>query len=207
MKKRDIQPGFFGVHADTVGGVNYDTAASTDIARIISGQIGTHVAVVTIGGDVTGNNKRSESTGEPELVSWSTPGEGFIRTTIASYPLLNRTISVYNDYINNGSTLYTRDEYNGYGDTWLSFNTYGMEGDYVDDAIQDMYTVVGEQSETVGYWIAQEKQYPSGLEEIDVYDKFCLSLGKTYAPGLESIIVGEVYIEAYGGIDTICQGG
>lgn len=188
------------------GSVNVtEDSYAYDIAGMISSEIRKPVSVVVLGSESNCNKRDAQD----HLLSWSIDEGNFLRTTPTSLSQLSATIESYDTFASAGGSnvSVSRREYNDYGDTWVSYNAYGYDASVTQDAINEMYYVVEGTSEALGYYVTTTKEYPSGLAEIDSVSKFCLAMAQDAIPGEKSIIVGEIYMGAYGGIDGECQGG
>ncbi|KAK9482071.1 hypothetical protein V1527DRAFT_486047 [Lipomyces starkeyi] len=85
--------------------------------------------------------------------------------------------------------------------SWMSYNLYGenmQEGSYYEEPL-DEEANQDKTDDLDDYFVKENKQY---------HDKFCLGLSpQTDSVGIDSIIVGEIYVNAYGGLDGECQNG
>lgn len=92
---------------------------------------------------------------------------------------------------------------------WLSFNTFGenmkLGKAYGGNFKEYRKKLKAEALTTAGdAWDEDIAQGGTGL----YHDKFCLGVGgEKSSVGQDSIIVGEVYTNAWGGVDTICRDG
>ncbi|KAK5780304.1 hypothetical protein RI543_002059 [Arxiozyma heterogenica] len=59
----------------------------------------------------------------------------------------------------------------------------------------------------IGNMFVSQIQPCTDMPYYSVQSKFCASFGDSSTPGIDSIMVGEVYVDAYGGIDNECQTG
>jgi hypothetical protein len=83
---------------------------------------------------------------------------------------------------------------------WMSYNVYGWNGadQWDGNGIKDTMGDLGSSS-------SYELQYLND-NDIESVGKFCAAASLPgNRPGVDSIIVGEVYLEAYGGIDSQCD--
>lgn len=89
--------------------------------------------------------------------------------------------------------------------SWVSYNIYG-DNPYLCEAEQqwtsDYQNTILDLVSRNGAQQVQDCQQP---ECYSILQKLCLSVGDSTTPGVESEVVGEVYLNSYGGIDAQCQ--
>ncbi|KAJ8060617.1 hypothetical protein OCU04_010927 [Sclerotinia nivalis] len=125
---------------------------------------------------------------------------GVIRTALGGVETLPRILDGFADFKNNVTRVQKRQSEEV---DWLSFNTYGenMEegGVYIEGLDEDANASKTSADYGVDGWAESYDYYASSM---------CLGASPPNdGQGVDSIIVGEVYMNAYGGIDTICQSG
>lgn len=125
---------------------------------------------------------------------------GVIRTALGGIETLPRILDGFADFKNNVPRVQRRQSEEV---DWLSFNTYGENmyegGIYVEGLDEDANSSKSSADFSVDGWSEGYDYYASSM---------CLSAGSPgSAQGVNSVIVGEVYMNAYGGIDTTCQSG
>ncbi|KAK9349676.1 hypothetical protein V1523DRAFT_168004 [Lipomyces doorenjongii] len=113
--------------------------------------------------------------------------ESFIQFS-RGWPTLSNTTHVINK---RNDMLASRMSYTVYGENMQGGSYYEEPLD--EEANQD------KTDDSDDYFVKENKQY---------HDKFCLGLSsQTDSVGIDSIIVGEIYVNAYGGLDGECQNG
>lgn len=91
---------------------------------------------------------------------------------------------------------------------WQSYNSYGYNGGYVTDWMQ--WGEVDQMAAAMQYENFMLEQIQPCTDSYSCYgviQKVCLSGGMSQEQGVDSAWVGEVYINAYGGIDEQCDCG
>ncbi|KAK6200998.1 uncharacterized protein RJT21DRAFT_113651 [Scheffersomyces amazonensis] len=82
--------------------------------------------------------------------------------------------------------------------TYVSFNSYGLN--------MDLARNFEASDHTVAHTVAESLSDSSWVNYYDgIASKYCMALGTNDKAGVDSIIVGEVYVQAYGGIDNECD--
>ncbi|CCF58601.1 hypothetical protein KAFR_0E04500 [Kazachstania africana CBS 2517] len=135
------------------------------------------------------------------FVTWTFDRGDFNTTVYARPESVASAAAALLDHISNGTTLQKRDE-----GEWASFNTYGMNVIASNLWMLDEGEQIDEAGPVVGNWITSQVQSCTNSPECyAVESKFCLAIGASSTPGDTSIIVGEAYIQAFGGIDNECD--
>ena len=127
---------------------------------------------------------------------------GIIRTAIGHTDTLPQILEGFNDFKTSNVTVPAK---RGKRDTetvnWMSFNTYGenmSEGSLYEESLdEDANASATSADYGVDGWVESFDYYSS---------KFCLGASPPgEGQGQDSIIVGEVYTNAYGGVDSFCD--
>lgn len=132
---------------------------------------------------------------------------GVIRAAVGHTSMMESILDSFNDFKTNKypPAMFAKRDLSI---DWVSFNTYGEN---MNDAngyqvnIQDVKTGVIEdasRSDADIMWDTSFAESNTGM----YHNKFCLGVGPMgQSAGSESIIVGEVYMNRWGGIDEECQ--
>jgi hypothetical protein len=132
---------------------------------------------------------------------------GVIRTAIGHKDSLDQIMVGFDDFKrDNGTTTQLKQERQDSLDvSWMSYTTLGENMAEASQYSQDIQEAEIDSSEQMDY----------GLDDVFSSDffggyapKFCLSAGPPNTnAGQDSIIVGEVYVNQFGGLDTDCLSG
>lgn len=132
---------------------------------------------------------------------------GIIRTALGHTSKMGSILDSFNEFKGTGGTtnLLTLKKRQTLTVDWLSYNTYGenmAEGAKLLDGI-DIDVNIVELPSAFNYDVGFVQANSGGYAE-----KFCLGVGPNGdGVGQDSVIVGEVYANQWGGIDTNCQSG
>ncbi|CCF56312.1 hypothetical protein KAFR_0B00117 [Kazachstania africana CBS 2517] len=177
---------------------------TSDYYDIISKYLGEHTANVTFLAQAqTGSGNQISKREEGDyFVTWTFDRGDFNTTVYARPDSVASAAAALSDHISNATTFNKRD--NG---EWVSFNTYGFNVVASNLWMLDEREQVDEFGPILGGWITSQVQSCTNSPECyAVESKFCLAMGASSTAGDNSIIVGEGYVQAYGGIDSECDG-
>jgi hypothetical protein len=131
---------------------------------------------------------------------------GVIRTAVGHKDSLDQIMVGFDDFKrNNGTTQLKQERQDSLDVNWMSYTTLGENMAEAAQYSQDIQEAEIDSSEQMDY----------GLDDVFSHDffggyapKFCLSAGPPNTnASQDSIIVGEVYVNQFGGLDTDCQSG
>jgi hypothetical protein len=130
---------------------------------------------------------------------------GVIRTAIGPTEMLGQILEGFDLFKSSNGSAPPLDKRQASPEVvnWMSFNTYG----------ENMYETAGLQEGLVYDFVSSEEPVDWGVdgwaESFDYYSsKFCLGASPPGdSQGVDSVIVGEVYTNSYGGIDGECDSG
>ncbi|CCF58164.1 hypothetical protein KAFR_0E00110 [Kazachstania africana CBS 2517] len=139
----------------------------------------------------------------PEMVVWRIEESTHNVTVLVADEHFEKSVTAYRSYIDSNYTYFgKRDD-----GEWLSYNTYGFNVAASEFWALDMKEDANAAANDIGNMVVSQIQPCTETDCYGVENKFCASWGDSETMGDRSIIVGEVYIAAYGGIDTECQSG
>jgi hypothetical protein len=137
---------------------------------------------------------------------------GILRTSFGHVDDIDEMFDAFGNFkadsVSETSVLTPRVDTSSY--KWMSFNTYGENMKLGNNYLGNVEAAVGEleclqcnPNPIYSDYVTNFGNYVMGLM------KFCMGVGggQNAQRAIDSIIVGEIYWNAYGGIDTICQSG
>jgi hypothetical protein len=155
----------------------------------------THIAVIYP--NISGIIKRDT---EDLMVTWTSNFTGWPITTFCHNDYLADTAKEYMNVFANASYITKRD-----GGEWASFNTYGLNTDTAHIVTDNMNAEADAVFQGIGNKLTVQIQPCSDDRCYGTYSKACLAAGQSSNMGQDSDIVGELYFNAYGGIDSECD--
>lgn len=136
------------------------------------------------------------------MLTWSINCNDTMITTVVHPRHLLASAEAFKEFTTQTKTFHKR------GDSeWLSYNLYGLNVVAAELFKANMQNEAQSGAMDIGNMFVSQIQPCTDLLCYGVQDKFCASFGDSSIPGEDSIMVGEVYVDAYGGIDNECQSG
>lgn len=180
------------------------SSVSTYHIDYLKSKLGPHFQNLTSVGIIVPNHvdplrKRDEA----HFFSWTISRENFNTTTFGFHTSFEASVNAFCDHVSNSSTIRKRDD----NHEWVSYNLYGLNVAAAELFLMNEKQEVDGDMYGIGNMFTGKTQPCSELQCYNVDNKFCASWGQSSVQGQDSIGVGEVYVEAYGGVDNECDSG
>jgi hypothetical protein len=135
---------------------------------------------------------------------------GVIRTAVGQTTMMGQILESFNEFKGTNGTLnpLMKKRQSSLSVDWMSFNTYGENMNEGNGYLGNMEDVEKDVVENANQ--AASIQFDTAFAQSDSGEfpsKFCLGASPNgQQAGQESIIVGEVYMNQWGGVDSDCDG-
>lgn len=136
------------------------------------------------------------------MLTWTINHNGSTISTVVHPNHLSSSALAFKEFATGNDALHKRED-----GEWLSYNLYGVNVVAAELFVTNMKAEADSGAMGVGNMFVSQIQPCTDLQCYGVQNKFCAPFGTSTTPGVDSIMVGEVYVDAYGGIDNECQSG
>lgn len=131
-----------------------------------------------------------------QYYTWTINHESYNITVFSEKSAVTKAASSYVDFVSGIPSLQAYDE-----GQWLTFNTYGVNVGAAEFWELNYHETAQEVTVSLSQSVETKIQDCCQIECHEVANKFCAAIGQNNQPGVNSMIVGEVYIRSYGDAD------